>query len=197
MQRLTCHFIEILSGKLRQKIGFLYRNRASFPIISRKRVVEAVFLSVLDYGDTIYRHAATSTLKSLDSVYHSAIRFVTGDIYGTHHCILYNHVGWSSLTERRELHWHLYLYKAILGDCPKYISVFLEWAPAGPYLTRSSGFPTFKVPTVNSDFGRTAFSFCGPTTWNNLQETLKLTTLIPLNRFRSLVTKPNEICHCF
>ena len=115
----------------------------------------------------------------------------------THHCTLYNHVGWSSLTERRELHWHLYLYKAILGDCPKYISVFLEWAPAGPYLTRSSGFPPFKVPTVNSDFGRTAFSFCGPTTWNNLQETLKLTTLIPLNRFRSLVTKPNEICHCF
>ena len=112
------HHIELLAGKLRQKIGFLYRNRASFPILRRKRVIEAVFLSVLDYGDIIYRHAAASTLKCLDSVYHSSIRFITGDSYDTHHCILYNKVGWSSLAERRELHWHLFLYKAILGDCP-------------------------------------------------------------------------------
>ena len=183
---------------MRQKIGFLYRNRASFPIISRKRLIEAVFLSVLDYGDIIYRHAAASTLKCLDSVYHSSIRFITGDSYGTHHCILYNKVGWSSLTERRELHWHLFLYKAILGDCPSYISAFLEWAPARPYHTQSSNFLTLKVPTVNSEFGRSAFSFCGPTTWNDLQTTLKLTTLVPLSRFRSLVTKPvTTICNCF
>ena len=107
-------------------------------------------------------------------------------------------VGWSSLTERRELHWHLFLYRAILGDCPSYISAFLEWAPAGPYHTRSSSFPSFKVPTVNSQFGRSAFSFCAPTTWNELQTTLKLTTLVPLSRFRFLVTKPDTtICNCF
>ena len=47
-----CH-IDNLTCKLRQKIGFFYRNRASFPEICRKRVIEAVFLSVLDYGDVI------------------------------------------------------------------------------------------------------------------------------------------------
>ena len=40
-------------------------------MISRKRVVEAVFLSVLDYGDVMYRHVTASTLKQLDSVYHT------------------------------------------------------------------------------------------------------------------------------
>ena len=34
--------IDCLAYKLRQKVGFLYRNKSSFPMISWKRVVEAV-----------------------------------------------------------------------------------------------------------------------------------------------------------
>ena len=45
----------------------------------RKRIIEAVFLSVLDFGDVIYRHASVSTLTPLDSVYHSALRCITDD----------------------------------------------------------------------------------------------------------------------
>ena len=30
-----------------------------------------------------------STLKLLDAVYHSALRFMTGDVYSTHHRILH------------------------------------------------------------------------------------------------------------
>ena len=138
-----------------------------------------MFLSVLDYGDIIYKHAAASTLKCLDSVYHSSIRFITGDSYDTHHCILYNKVGWPSLAERRELHWHLFLYKAILGDCPSYISSLLKWA-SGPYHTRLSNFLTLKVPKVNSELSRSAFSYCGPNTWDQLQTTFRLNTLVPL-----------------
>lgn len=61
------YHIENLIIKLRQKVGFLYRNRSSFPLSCRKSIVEQVFLLVLDYGDVIYRHAAASTLKPLDS----------------------------------------------------------------------------------------------------------------------------------
>uniref|UniRef100_A0A0E9XHX0 Uncharacterized protein n=1 Tax=Anguilla anguilla TaxID=7936 RepID=A0A0E9XHX0_ANGAN len=72
-EKLTFKYhIDNLVSKLWQKLGFFYRNRTSFPMISRKRIVEAVFLSVLDYGDVLYRIAAPSTLKPLDSVYHSA-----------------------------------------------------------------------------------------------------------------------------
>lgn len=47
----------------------------------RKQIIEAVFLSVLDYDDATYRHVCASTLKPLDSVDHSAQRFITGDSY--------------------------------------------------------------------------------------------------------------------
>ena len=56
---------------------------------SRKTIVEAAtFLSVLDYGDVLYRNASASTLKALDPLYPSALRLITGDPYRTHHCYM-------------------------------------------------------------------------------------------------------------
>lgn len=94
----------ILASKLQEKIGFLFWTRASFPVPCRKRIIESVFLSVLDYADVIYRHAASSVLKPLDSVYHSAFRFITGDVYGTHHCTMCEKAGLSFLLERHDFY---------------------------------------------------------------------------------------------
>lgn len=45
-------------------------------MICRKRIVELTLLSALACGDVSYRHAAASTLRPLDSVYCSALRFI-------------------------------------------------------------------------------------------------------------------------
>lgn len=191
------YHIDNLANKLRQKIGFLYRNRTSFPIISRKRVVEAVFLSVLDYGDVIYRNAAPSTLKSLDSVYHSALRFITGDKYDTHHCILYDKVGWPSLADRRNTHWYMFIFKAIIGKLPSYITMLLDWN-YGPYLTRSTDWLRLKVPRVQTELGKSAFCFSAPAAWNDLQLTLKIDSFISHGQFRNLIAGlPATVCNCF
>lgn len=70
----------------------------------RRRIIEAVYLSLMDYSDVIYMHATASPLKPLDAVYHSALRFITGDVYSAHHCILYikKKLGWPSLSKRRD-----------------------------------------------------------------------------------------------
>lgn len=117
-------------------------NKTYFPLISRKKIVESVFLSVVDYGDIIYRHAAATTLKPLDSIYHSAPRCVTGDRYDNHHCILYQKVGWSSLCDRRMKHWYLFIFKALTGKLPSYISSLLE-RRSGSYSTCSSSLTSF------------------------------------------------------
>ena len=75
------------------KIGYFYRNKTTLPLFSKKRIIDAVFMSVLDYGDVVYRHASHSCLNLQDSVFHSALRFITGDTYGTHHCVLYGEFG--------------------------------------------------------------------------------------------------------
>lgn len=38
--------------------------------------------------------------KPLDTVYHSALRFMTVDRYGIYHCVLHVKVRWSSLAQR-------------------------------------------------------------------------------------------------
>ena len=164
---------------------------------SRKQVVEAVFMSVLDYGDVIYKNATACSLKALDSVYHSALRFITGDGYSTHHCVLYSKVGWSSLTERRQNHWYLFIYKGIVGKLPGYISDMLVWN-SGPYQTRSNDCLMLKVPRFHSELGKSAFSYGAPTSWNKLQCKIKMNSTLSYNQFRSLIKNlPMSICTCF
>ena len=189
--------VDNLATKLRQKIGFLYRNSASFPMPCRKRIVQAVFMSVLDYGDVVYRHASSTTLKPLDSAYHSALRFITGDKYDTHHCLLYDKVGWPSLTLRRSYHWYLFIYKAIIGKLPPYISSLLDWN-TGMHQTRSSNRLALRVPRVRSEHGKSAFSYDAPHTWNALQQTLNLQAFPSLNEFKAIALDHcTSLCNCF
>lgn len=40
------------------------------------------------------------SVNSPSPVYHTAMRFIRGDVYDTHHCILYDKVGRSFLKDR-------------------------------------------------------------------------------------------------
>ena len=43
-----------LTKKLRVKLGFFYRNKRCFSFVARKKLIQATFLSVIDYGDILY-----------------------------------------------------------------------------------------------------------------------------------------------
>ena len=113
---------------------------------SRKRLVAATFLSVLDYGDMLYMHASAQSLQALDTVYHGALRFITNFKSLTHRCVLYSRVGWSSLSTRRLMHWHILIYKAILGLLPSYLLTFISQRTSGSYNLRSQNFLLLSVP---------------------------------------------------
>ena len=195
--KLTFKFhIDTLASKLRQKIGFLYRNKSIFPIICRKKIIEAVFLSVMDYGDTIYGNAVPTTLGPLKTAYHSVIRFITGDAFLTHHCLLYDNVGWPSLENRRKLHLYMFIFKAFTGKLPPYISSMLSFKSI-PHSIRSTGWITFGVPFMRTDLGKTAFSALAPSTWNKLQDTFKLVELPSIGKFKELVMDCcTSVCTC-
>ena len=186
-----------LVKKLKMKIGFYFRNKSCFTFNAKKKLVEATFLSVIDYGDILYMHASASTLRTLDSVYHASLRFITNAKSLTHHCILYDLVGWTSLAIRRQQHWLIFIYKAILGKLPSYLCSFLYSSSTG-YQLRSSNLLLFSVPRVFTDLGKTAFSFNAPWSWNNLQKELKLDSIISLNEFKSIIKSVvTEACGCF
>ena len=83
----TTH-IKHLQSKVKARLGFLYRNKASFTRAAKHTLVKMTILPIFDYGDSIYRMASHSTLSKLDPLHHSAIRFATMAPFTNHHCDL-------------------------------------------------------------------------------------------------------------
>ncbi len=149
--------IENLLKKLRPKLVFLYRLKKCFPFEARKRIIQSCFLTLLDYGDVIYMHASSSILKKLDYVYNAALQFVTCASSRTHHCTLYELVGWSSLSQRRKIHL-LFTAKALLGKLPSYICSLLSYYTCY-YSTRTTDRLLLNVPRVWQNCFLFLFSF--------------------------------------
>ena len=153
----------------------------------RRDLVEATFLPVLDYGDLLYMNASVHCLHMLDIVYHGALRFVTNYRALTHHCILYSKVTLAcSVNMLAYSHWYVFIYKAILGRLPCYLSVFLT-RKHGNYGLRSQDTMLMTVPRVRTELGKKAFMFSAPFAWNSLQNELKLQDLVTLNEFKGMV----------
>ena len=75
-----CH-IDKLVSKLKLKLGFFFRNKSCFSFQVRKHLITTTFLPLLDYGDLLFMNAPDQYLKKLDTVYHCALRFITGCTY--------------------------------------------------------------------------------------------------------------------
>lgn len=66
----------------------------------RKHLISTTFLPLLDYGDLLFMNAPGQYIKK-ESVYHFALRFITGRGNRVHHCSLYAAAKWLSLCIRR------------------------------------------------------------------------------------------------
>ncbi|XP_052379694.1 RNA-directed DNA polymerase from mobile element jockey isoform X1 [Oncorhynchus keta] len=185
--------IKHLQSKVKSRIGFLFRNKASFTHAAKYTLVK---LTIRPIRDVIYKIASNTLLNKLDAVYHSAIRFVTKAPYTTHHCDLYALVGWPSLHTRRQTHWLHVIYKTLLGKVPPYLSLLVTIA-SPTCSTRSSRYISLVTPKTNSFFGRLSFQFSAANDWNELQKSLKLETLISLTSFKHQLSEQlTDYCTC-
>ncbi len=60
--------IQQLAKRLKLKQGFYFRIKSCLSLESRKRLVAATFMSILDYGDVLYMYASSQSLHALDTV---------------------------------------------------------------------------------------------------------------------------------
>ena len=131
-------------------------------------------------------HTSATTLQTLNAVHHSAQRLISGDHFSTHHCNLYQNIGWPSLAVRRKKHLLLFSYKGLLNKLPFYLTL-LTFRNIS-YSTRSLDWITLEVPLIKSAFGSNAFSFFSPPQlWNKMQGSLKLDTFLSLQSFKLLL----------
>lgn len=88
------------------------------------------------------------TLKPVDAVYHSALRFKTEDGFIMHRCLLYEKVGWQS-------HCILFIYKALLGKLTGYLSCLLNYK-SSLHCTKFQHYLDPKNHHVNTETGKLA-----------------------------------------
>lgn len=163
--------INQLQTKIKSRISFLFRNKASLTFPAKLALVKMTILPIIDFGDVIYRIASNSLLRKLDVVYHTAIRFVTNAPYNTHHCNLYSLIGWPSLQTRRQKHWYHLIYKCLLCKTPRYLGSLIPRATPSMNL-HSRRYITLSATKVRTSFGRLAFQISAANDWNTLKKTL-------------------------
>lgn len=130
--------------------------------VPQKKNCGIIVLIYFGLWNVIHGKAAASTLKSLDVVYYPDLRFITGDPYSTHHCILNQKVSWPSLVVARDQHWFLFIYKLLMQLLPPYISSLLT--------LNSQNLGNCSQTWIWCHF----FFYSAPYTWNNLQNALHL-----------------------
>ena len=143
-------------------------------------------------------HASASVLKPLNTIYHSALRFITGVGFWTHHCTLYHTVGWFLLDLWRKQHYILFIYKALLAKLPQCVSSLLSMNFSND-TTISQDFITLKTPRCKTEWGKTASSVSAPLIWKEFQDTAELSSLVSYCIFKELVVeiwKKKSICDC-
>ena len=66
------------------------------------------------------------------------------------------------------------------------------------YQTRSQAHITLTIPRINSEKGKSAFSFYAPDKWNKLQISLKMDSLVSVETFKVLLNDTlRKDCSCF
>lgn len=189
--------IDKLVTKLKLKLGFFFRNKSCFSLQVRKHLVLTTFLPLLDYGDLLFMNAPEQYLRKLDTVYHSALRFLTGCGNRVHHCTLYATANCPSLSVRRLSRWLTFVYKSLIGLVPSYLSLYM-CKKQNQHALRSQDVLQLVVPRVRTELGKKGFKHAAPSAWNDLQKDCKLPGLITLGELKSIL-KDNEtrsLGHC-
>lgn len=151
-------------------------------------------LSMLTYGDAIYKTAPNHALNKLDFLYHGAIWLPTGAPFSTHHCELYKLMGWSSLHTRQLPYWLLLSQKSLLGKTPQNLSSLLHYSHYNYHL-RYNNLITFLSADPHSIWSDLYFAEAND--WNFLQNSLKFAVLPSHNLFKQKLQQSLvDCCAC-
>lgn len=140
-------------------------------------VVHSFISSKIDYCNSLYIGLSQTMLVHLQLVQNAAARLLTGVRKRDHITPVLQSLHWLPVKFRIDFKILLFVYKALSGLAPQYISdLIIPYSPAR--VLRSSDQRRLKVPRSHlKSKGDRAFSVVGPKLWNSLHQ-LPLLSLI-------------------
>ena len=149
------------------------------PFLSRQdleKAIHAFISSRLDYCNALFVGLAQSSISRLQLVQNAAARFLTGTSRREHITPVLSSLHWLPVRFRIDFKLLVFVFNAINGRGPSYLSEALTFQDHGRTL-RSSGQLLLEVPRSRlKQWGDRSFSVAAPRLWNSLPLDIRTTT---------------------
>ena len=156
----------------------------SLPVDIRTTLIQAFISSRLDYCNALLYGVTDDQLRRLQAVQNAAARLTTGTRRRDHITPVLRQLHWLPVRQRVEFKLAVFMFKAINGLAPAYLSDECQLVTAtGRRQLRSSNVHTFVLQRTTTRFGDRAFAAAGPRLWNSLPSNLRQPD-ISLGQFR-------------
>lgn len=130
---------------------------------------------ILEYGNIIWDGCNKQQSDLLESIQLDAARIITGLRRGTSHSILYDELGWCSLSIRRKNSKLIHFYKILNYETPQYINDILN-----RYNTYQTNYTlrnqNLRYPTPRTTSFQNSFFISTIDAWNNIDPALNNAT---------------------
>lgn len=148
----------------------LRQLRYAIPNATMRRLVSGLILSRLDYCNCVLAGLPRSTLAPLTRVLHAAARLAGNLQYRDSVTEALRSLHWLPIEQRITYKLCIFMYSAVHGRCPSYITELLVPISALHNRARLRSFTSgaYDVPRVRTQFGKRAFSVAAPAAWNRL-----------------------------
>lgn len=156
------------------------------PFLSRQdleKAIHAFISSRLDYCNALYVGLSQSLISRLQLIQNAAARFLTGTSRREHITPVLSSLHWLPVCFRIDFKLLLFVFYAINGLAPSYLSEILTIRDHGRAL-RSSGQLLLEVPSSRyKQWGDRSFAVAAPRLWNRLPPDIR--TITDLSLFKS------------
>ena len=161
-------FINATCKSLWYSLRNISRVRNSLTHDTCATVIQAYVISKLDYCNALLYGAPKYQLKRLQSLQNYAARVIAKVPKYSHITPIRASLHWLPIQQRVEFKLALYVYKALHGICPEYISdMVVRYIPSRQL--RSADQDLIQVPPGKyNTYGQRSFAVAAPTVWNKL-----------------------------
>ena len=148
----------------------------------------------LEYGDVLFAgtYMYDSDLCKLDILQIEAMRIATGATARSNINLLYNDLGWASLSSRRQIHCLTLMYKIVNGNAPKYLKDLIpdRNLPDGRQNLTSFTNEEIRIPFTRTESFNRSFLPHTIRLWNDLDREVR--QLLTLESFKQALKEPKD-----
>ncbi|MCG7883227.1 MAG: reverse transcriptase family protein [Candidatus Thiodiazotropha endolucinida] len=184
--------IENIVASASKIIGIMRKLKFSFHRSALNQIYMAYVLPILEYSSVVWDNCTVLESNTLEKLQNEAARIVTGLTRSVSLENLYHECGWVPLRLRRQEQKLSFIYKAINGQTPDYIS---EITPS--FVRETTNYPLRNQNNLAVPFTRTEISrkSCIPSSaslWNSLEEDVRSASSLSQFKSRLKHLRPNS-----